>query len=171
MRRPTPRLFVVAVTLAACLLPLGCGGRHSWGGGSEGGHGFKEGMRFDYDIISFTCDGRTFLVLAADGVAGGGWTISENMQGVLAAVAGRQIPWSCTTRDGRAGTVTIADQQFDLGKGVVFLISAKANPTKVEQLAVDMAKLQGGKVEEKLSAVGEAEPRIRAFLKECRGEK
>ena len=41
----------------------------------------------------------------------------------------------------------------------------------MEQITVDMAKLQGGKVEEKLSAVGETEPRIKAFLKECRGEK
>jgi len=36
---------------------------------------------------------------------------------------------------------------------------------------VDMSKLQGGKMEEKLNAVGETEPRIKSFLKECRGEK
>jgi hypothetical protein len=165
------RLSVVAITLSACLLAPGCAGSHSWGGGSEGDHGSKEGVRFDYDIISLTCDGRVFLVLAVDGGSGGGTIISEKTQGTFYAVDGRTIPWSCTTRDGAAGTVTIAGQEFELGKGAVFLISLKAGQTKVEQLAVDMSKLQGGKMEEKLNAVGETAPRIKAFLKECRGEK
>jgi hypothetical protein len=171
MRRPIARLSLVAVTLAACLLTGGCDRSRSWGGGSAGEHGFKEGVRFDYDIISLTCDGRVFLVLSVDGRAGGSMTVSENTQGVLSAVDGRQIPWSCATRDGTGGTVTIAGQPFDLGRGTVFLISLKANPVKVQQLAVDTSKLQGGKAEEQLNAVGEAEPRIKAFLKECRGEK
>jgi hypothetical protein len=171
MRRPTYRLSLVAVALAASFLPAGCSGGHSWGGGSEGDHGSKEGVRFDYDITSLTCDGRTFLVLAVDGRSGGGMIISEKTQGTFCAVDGRNVPWSCTTRDGVAGTVAIAGQQFELAKGAVFLISLKAGQTKVEQLSVDMSKLQGGKMEDKLNAVGETEPRIKVFLKECRGEK
>jgi hypothetical protein len=171
MRRPTYCLSLVALTLATCLLFAGCGGGHSWGGGSDGDHGFKDGVTFDYDFKSLTCDGRVFLVLAVDGCAGGSMISSPSAHGVLSAVDGRKIAWSCPTRDGASGTVTIAAQEFDLAKGGAFLISLKANQTKVEQIAVDMSKLQGGKMEEKLNAVSELEPRIKAFLKECRGDK
>jgi hypothetical protein len=118
-----------------------------------------------------TCDGRVFLVLAADGSSGGSMISSPGAHGVLSAVDGRKIAWSCPTRDGTSGTVTIADQEFDLAKGAVFLVTLKAKQTKVEQVAVDTSQLQGGKTEEKLTAVGETEPRIKAFLEECRGEK
>jgi hypothetical protein len=171
MGRPTFPLSLVAVALTACFLAAGCGSGHSWGGGSEGDHGFKEGATVNYDITSLTCDGRVFLVLVADGSSGGSRISSPGAQGVLSAVDGRKIAWSCPTGDGTSGTVTIAGQQFDLAKGAVFLISLKAKQTKVEQTAVDMSKLRGGKVEEELDAVGEPEPRIKAFLEQCRGGK
>jgi hypothetical protein len=157
--------------LAACFLPSGCSGGHSWGGGTEANTGFKEGVTFDYTITSLTCDSRVFWVLAADGSSGGSMISSPKAHGILRATDGRQIAWSCPTRDGTSGTVTIAGQEFDLAKGAVFLVALKANQTKVEQLAVDMSQLQGGKVEEKLNAAGETEPRIKAFLNACRGEK
>jgi hypothetical protein len=128
-------------------------------------------VKFDYTIEHLTCDGRVYLVLVADGCSGGDSGSGRTARGQLYAVDGRKIAWSCTTQDGTSGTVIIDGQQFDLGKGGVFLVSAKENKTKVEQLAVDMSKLQGDKMEDKLTAVGEAEPRIKAFLKECRGEK
>ena len=128
-------------------------------------------MTFDYSITSLTCDGRVFLVLVADGSSGGSMISSPDAHGVLSAADRRQIAWSCPTKDGTSGTVTLANQEYDLAKGAIFLISLKANQTKVEQVAVDMSKLQGGKAEEKLGAVGETEPRLKAFLKECRGEK
>ena len=171
MRWDAPRLLMVTVILAACLLPSGCSDNHSWGGGSEGDHGLKDGATFDYDITSLTCDGRAFLVLAVDGSSGGSRISSPSAHGVVSAVDGRTIAWSCPTRDGTSGTATIAGQQYDLSKGAVFLISLNAKQAKVEQVAVDMSKLQGGKMEEKLRAVGETQPRIIAFLKECRGEK
>jgi hypothetical protein len=169
MQRPMPHLPLIAVTLTACFLPTGCSG-HSWGGGTEANGGFKEGVTFDYSIASLTCDGRVFLILAANGYSGGSMISSPSAHGVLRATDGRQIAWSCPTRDGTSGTLTIAGQEFDLAKGAVFLVSLKANQTKVEQVAADMSQLQGGKVEEKLNMVGEAEPRIKAFLKACRGE-
>src|SRR6516165_1126375 len=114
MRRPTYRLCLVAVALAACFLPAGCSGGHSWGGGSEGDHGSKEGVTFDYDITSLTCDGRVFLVLAADGCTGRSMISGPKAHGVLSAVDGRNIAWSCPTRDGTSGTVTFAGQEYDL---------------------------------------------------------
>src|SRR5262245_54529328 len=168
--RGSIRLSLLGAALAASCLLAGCRG-HSWGGGSDGDHGFKEGVTFDYDITGVTCDGRVFLVLAADGCSGGSMISSPSANGVLSAVDGRKISWSCSTQDGTRGTVTVAGQQFDLAKGAVFLISLKAQQTKVEQIAVDMSALQGGKILEKFNTVGDAEPRIKAFLKECRGEK
>ena len=76
MRRRTYRLSLVAVALV-CLHLAGCSGGHSWGGGSEGDHGFKESVAFDYEITSLTCDGRVFLVLAADGCSGGSMTAAR----------------------------------------------------------------------------------------------
>jgi hypothetical protein len=166
---PIPCLALI-VALAAWLPSSGCRG-HSWGGGTVSQGGFKEGVAYNYSITSLTHDGRVFFVLAADGTTGGSMTASENTRGTLHAADGREVSWSCATPDGTGGTVTVAGQQFDLAKGAVFLVSLKGNQTKVEQLAVDMSRLQGGKVEEELDAVGESEPRVKAFLKECRGEK
>jgi hypothetical protein len=171
VRRLTYCLALVAVAVAVCFTAVGCSGGHSWGGGTEAESGFREGVTFDYRVTSLTCDGRVFLVLTANGSSGGSMISSPSAHGVLSAADGRKIEWSCPTRDGTSGTLTIAGQEFDLAKGAVFLVSLKANQTKVEQLAVDMSNLQGGKMEERLNAVGETEPRIKAFLKECRGEK
>jgi hypothetical protein len=148
----------------------GCKGR-SWGGGGHAAGGVKEGVKFDYTIDHLTCDGRVYLVLAADGCSGGGSGSGPTAQGQLYTVDGRKIAWSCTTQDGTSGTVTIDGQQFDLAKGAIFLISAKENKTTVEQLAVDMSKLQGGPVQDKLPALADTEPRIAAFFKEARGDK
>src|SRR5262249_18336048 len=113
MQRPTSRLSQVAVALAAWLLLAGCSG-HSWGGGTEANRGFKEGVTFDYSITSLTCDGRVFLILAADGSSGGSMISSPSAHGVLSAADGRRIAWSCPTRDATSGTFTIAGQEFDL---------------------------------------------------------
>ncbi len=176
MRRQTGRLSLVAVALAAGTLAAGCGSGHGWGGGSEASSGIRNGREFAYQIVTLTCDGRPFLVLVADGCSGGSVHSSPRANGVLSAVDGRKVAWSGTTTDGTSGTVTIAGQQFDLAKGAVFLIQLKDKRAKVEQIAVDTAKLQGdkiveGKMRERLIAVGDSEPRIKAFLKQCRGEK
>jgi hypothetical protein len=164
------RLLVVTLAVSACLASLGCKGR-SWGGGGHSAGGVKEGVKFDYTIEHLTCDGRVYLVLAADGCSGGGSGSGPTAQGQLYAPDGRKIAWSCTTQDGTSGTVTIDGQHFDLAKGAVFLVSAKENKTRVEQLAVDMSKLQGGPVQDKLPALADTEPRIAAFCKGAPGEK
>jgi hypothetical protein len=164
------RLLVVTLAVSACMASWGCKGR-SWGGGGHAEGGVKEGVKFDFNIEHLTCDGRVYFVLAADGCSGGGSGSGRNAQGQLYAVDGRKIAWSCTTQDGTSGTVTIDGQQFDLAKGAVFLVSAKENKTKVEQLAVDMSKLQDGPVQDKLPALADTEPRIAAFFKEARGDK
>jgi hypothetical protein len=163
-------LLVVTLAVSAGVASSGCRGR-SWGGGwhSEGGE--REGVKFNYTIDHLTCGGRVYLVLAADGCSGGGSGSGPTAQGQLYAVDGRKIAWSCTTQDGTSGTVTIDGQQFGLATGAVLLVSAKENKTKVEQLALDMLKLQGGRVHEKLPALADTEPRIADFFTAARGEK
>jgi hypothetical protein len=159
--------IAVSLTITACITLPGCSG-HSWsgGGGSSGG----------IEIEHQSCDGRVYLVVAADGCSGGSSSsesgpMGSTTRGRLNAVDGRKIAWSCTTVDGTRGTATIDGQQFDLANGAVFLVWAKEKKTKVEQLALDMSKLRGGPVPQKLRGLAEANPRIAAFFKEADGVK
>jgi hypothetical protein len=173
MHRPS-RLTAVVFLLGAGLLSQGCGGSHSWGGGSHADGGIKEGVAYNFVIDALTCDGRVFLVATVDGCSASSVHTSPTSRGVWRTVDGRSLEWSCTTADGTGGTVAIAGQQFDLAKGGIFLVTAKANQTKVEQLALDMSKLRGDSVVRLLEddfGKSEAGPRIQAFLKGCRGEK
>ncbi len=164
-------VIAIGLDIAACTALIGCSG-HTWGGG---GHSFggaeAGGATVNYTIEHLTHDGRVYFVLAADGCSGGGAGTGQTSRGQLHAVDGRNIAWSCSTTDGKSGTTTIDGQPFDLAKGAVFLVSAKADKTKVEQLAVDMSKLQGDPVHEKLKGLADTEPRVAGFFKEARGVK
>jgi hypothetical protein len=110
--------------------------------------------------------------LAASGCSGGSSSgAAGSFRGQLRAHDGREIAWSCSTRDGTNGTVTVDGQGFDLSKGALFLVATSDQKTKVEQVAVDLSNLQGNSTpdypfQEKLQALGEAQPRIAAFFKE-----
>jgi hypothetical protein len=163
--------IAVGLALAACAALAGCSG-HSWGGGGHSaGEATAGGLTVNYTIRHLTYDGRVYFVLAADGCSGGGSGSGPTARGQLYAVDGRKIPWSCTTTDGKNGTATIDGQQFDLAKGAFFIVSAKENKTKLEQLTVDMSKLQGDPVHEKVQSMADTEPRIAAFFKVARGDK
>lgn len=167
MPRSKPRLCLVTAALGACLVISGCNRGHRWGsGGGGGGHGFKEGVRYDYDITPLTRDGRVVLVLASNGSSSsGGGTNDHGYVGYLKSTDGRRIEWSCTTKDGKTGAVVIADQQFDLSKGAVFLLAAKRDPMKAEQLAADLSKLPDAESKELQGAIQDLDPRGVEFLK------
>jgi hypothetical protein len=150
---------------SVALLASGCGDIHSWGV-----HG--EAVAVHLDFQSAERDGRVFLVLAASGCSGGSsGGRGGSFRGRIYALDKREIAWSCRTRDGVTGAVTIDGQKFDLGKGGVFLVSTADKQTKVHQLAVDMTKFQpppgpqGAWVSEKLQTLGGAEPQIADFFK------
>jgi hypothetical protein len=157
------RYAIVAFCLGASLLSSSCGGGHRWGQEGEGS--------WEYHIERLSCDGRVFLVLAANGCSGGSSSgDAGTIRGQLHALDGREIAWSCSTRDGAQGAVTVDSQRFDLSKGSVFLVSTNDKKTKVEQLAVDMSKVQGRStpdhpLREQLQALGDAKPRIGEFFK------
>jgi hypothetical protein len=149
-----------ALATAACLLFAGCGRDHAWiAAGSRG-------------IESLGCDGRVFLVLLNNG----SWessTFASKPVGPSCSShgswreggGGREIAWSCRTKDGTNGTVTVDSQSFDLSKGGLFLVSTNGSQTKVEQLDVDVSKFRDGPAWEHSRALVEAEPRVAEFLK------
>ncbi|MCX7049192.1 MAG: hypothetical protein NTX50_27370 [Candidatus Sumerlaeota bacterium] len=169
MKRVLGSYAAIALCAGAGFLSWGCRGwqgqSHGWGGGGEGGPG--------YQIESLRCDGRVYMVLAANGCSGGASSSGGGTSsGQLHAIDGRKIKWSCSTSDGTDGAVKVDGQRFDLRKGAVFLVSTKDKKTKVEQLAVDMSKLQGASgpqsapMRGKLETLGNAAPRIAEFFKE-----
>jgi hypothetical protein len=115
--------------------------------------------------------------LAASGCSGGSSSgAAGSFRGQLRAHDKREIAWSCSTTDGTNGTVTVDGQRFDLSKGALFLVSTSDPTIKVEQIAVDLSKLQDNSTldypfQEKLQALGEAQPRIAAFFKESQTRK
>src|SRR5262249_23663243 len=146
------RLLVLACSLSAGLASLGCSATagKSWGSGGSTVSRIEGRTTTAYTIQRLTCDGRAYLVLAANGCrgtgSGGGCGASH---GKLHAKDGREIGWSCSTRDGTSGSVVIDGQEFDLAHGALFLISTKDKPTRVEQLAIDGEQLQEGADTEK----------------------
>ena len=143
--------------IGASLLSSGCrfgGGGHGSGVSGEGGP--------DYNIQWLQCDGRILSVVLFP---------------TRLHADEREMAWSCRTKDGTDGSVTVDGQRFDISKGAVFLVSTNDKKTKVEQLAVDMSKLQGAphpqgaSMREKLQALGGAEPRIAEFFKDSRALK
>lgn len=163
---------IVFMALAACLLVPGCNSRNpGFGAGIHGHGGFKNGVSYGYAISWVTCGSQVCFVVVADGCGGGGdHTNDQGCQGYLLAAEGRRITWSCTTKDGKTGTVIIADQQFDLSKGPVFLLTAKQKQTKVEQLSSDLSKLPNGESKELVGAIRNVDPRVVEFLKAAQGE-
>jgi hypothetical protein len=144
-----------------CLLLAGCGREHVWGVRGEG------------TVESVECDGRVFAILVLNGswesAVDGGKVSSPTCtaRGRWRAPAGRrEIAWSCDTKNGTEGSVTVDGQNFDLSKGALFLVPTNETKAKVVQLAVDMSKLQGASVTERLRAMATTDARIADFLGE-----
>ena len=165
------RLLVLVCTLSAGLGSCGCSpaAGKSWGSSGSTVVRSEGGKTTSFTIQGLTCDGRVYLVLAANGCKGsGGGGGSGASRGQLHTKDGREIVWSCSTQDGKTGKVIIDGQEFDLSGGALFLISTKDKPTRVEQLAIEAGQLQERTTTDKFPELATAEPRIAAFLQSCR---
>jgi hypothetical protein len=162
-------IVVPATALEGCSAPPRLTGTR-WGGGGSTVSSIEDGVSTAYTVDHLTRNGRVYLVLAAGGCHGSTVNGGPPASGSLHAGRGREIEWSCATRDGARGTVTIDGQPFDLAKGAVFLVSTREK-TQVEQLTVELSRLQGDDVRSRLVGLAETEPRVRAFLESCREEK
>ncbi|HEX4609511.1 MAG TPA: hypothetical protein VH092_15035 [Urbifossiella sp.] len=161
---------VVPGVAAACLLLWGCtslkyesGG---WGGGCASHSSDTTTGRIDYGVTHLTLNGRVYLVLVSAGGAGS-CHAGPPASGTLRTPDGRALEWTCDTRDGRAGRVTIGAERFELDKGAVFLVNLRDGKNVVEQVAVEGAQLQGGNPEDRLKAAANSNERLAAFLKLC----
>jgi uncharacterized protein (TIGR03067 family) len=127
--------------------------RGSWGGGSASFDYETPKGQISYDIAYSTFNGRVYLVLCADDCAGIPSRGGPPAWGELRASDGREVAWSCLTRDGTSGTFTIDGKKYELENGAVFLVSFRGGRTTVQQVAVDMAKLQGGQGDAQIAGV------------------
>jgi len=163
------RFPTLAFAILGVIAAPGCGRLgHPWGGGSEGISRSGPDGEVHLTIQSLTHDGQVFLVLAGDGGSGGNLSVGPTQKGQLPTPDGRSIEWSCNSPDGFRGTVSIDGQEFDLTKGALFLVSTNGDKNKIEQLPVDLSKLQGSDVAQTLEALSEGEPKIAEFLKPSR---
>src|SRR5438093_1027426 len=128
------------LTFALVLSLFGCGPGHSAGMG-----GFSIGST-QGDICTF--NDRVALVVWVDamglGHGGGSSSGQPTFEGHSLFADGRKVVWTCSTRDGKNGIVTVDGVRHDLAQGSVFLISTKGGITKVEQLPIDLGALAPG---------------------------
>jgi hypothetical protein len=165
------RVAALALTLGAGITSPGCllSPGHGWGGGGSSVSRFEDGVNIHYTADYATCDGQVYLVVCANGCHGSGAGGSgANFGGQLHADDGREVTWSSSTRDGRQGSVVIDGRKLDLAKGAVFLVSLRANQTRVEQVAVNLADLQDVNVAGRLQELAKTEPRLADFFASCR---
>jgi hypothetical protein len=157
------RLGSILVCFVSCLLASGCSKSHGWGG-PQGIHDSNCWVK------QLLCDARLFMVLAASACSDGTSSGEGNgsFTGELVTQDGRKFAWSCSTSDGVSGTVMIDGQNFKLRDGAVFLVRTNEPKAKVQQLAVEMSKLQNPLPPDRpLEAWGKVEPRIAEFAKEA----
>ncbi len=148
----------VATTVLVALLNVGCTGTHGGGGLSVGKATGAFGSQNEQVVI----------VLLADGCSGSSAAAFPGRNsGELHAKDGREIPWSCRTRDGQSGRATIDGVDFDLAKGCVFLVSTKDKKTTVRQLHRDISGLthmSPMNLEQDFDEWAKADPEIREFV-------
>jgi hypothetical protein len=170
--RSKMRLFVLALSTAVGVAVWGCGGPKSWeGGGYSLANGENNGVKYSFWCCDLTADDRVYFVILGDNSSGGSLSAGPTASGWLDIVDGRKIAWSCTTQDGTKGPVTIDGQRFDLRNGAIFLVSAKEQKTKVDQLAVEMSKLHRQSAGADLLSLAETQPRIASYFMDMRGNK
>jgi hypothetical protein len=153
---------VCAVASAAALMALVAGCSPS--GGSMGGFTVQK-------TVGEYCgmpDHRLALVVWIDEGALGSSAIltgdDPRYRGEFLLKDGRKVAWTCSTRDGRAGRVEIADVQCDLAKGGLFLISTKDGGTRVDQLPLDKVEGEFRTAKERLEKLASTDPQIKSFV-------
>jgi hypothetical protein len=165
---------VSVATLLGLVLLVGCssGARHEWSAGSFSTTRDVENGTVQYNVECLRCDGRLYFVVCdngqpiAEGVAAG-----PRVEQRLQTSDGRDIRWSCATLDGTTGTVLFDGRTFALEGGAVFLASSEGGATRVEQLMLDMAKLQESfeerGIDQTLCDLGQREAVVAHFLASC----
>jgi hypothetical protein len=141
------------------------------------------GLRISHSAGSFTIgetrgeicalNNNLALVVWTDdpgGGASGGTGGDPVFHGEFRLKDARRIPWSCSTRDGKTGRVTIAGDSYDLANGGMFLVRTKGGGMKVEQLPLSILGVSEStrafeSARAKLQELASTDPKIAAFVK------
>lgn len=75
---------------------------------------------------------------------------------------GTQVTWEWSTRDGRAGAVTVNGVRYDPAAGRVFLVSTRNGRVEVRQLPLDPSGVPAEAAG--LAAFADADPNIARFV-------
>jgi len=113
------------------------------------------------------------------GEAGGGRLAGEAQETICTyegTVGGVAV--ECHTPDGRAGTVKIGEERFDLTKGAVFLVAKSGAKSQVKQMRLASLNLkpEGSLTPEDMTydylrELARTDPEIRAFWAEASNQK
>jgi hypothetical protein len=86
----------------------------------------------------------------------------------LGGIEAPDVSWSCVTRDGATGTVTIGEEAFDLSKGRLFQVDFDGDKPLVKQCAVDCNKWRGATFTARLESLAISAPEVRGFADQWR---
>jgi hypothetical protein len=88
----------------------------------------------------------TSFVIWSDFSGGGGSSSSGSdgmrCRGRVLARDGRKVAFSCQTKDGKTGPVTVGESNYDLKDGNLFLVTYDGERLRVSQLKRDLGNLQ-----------------------------
>jgi hypothetical protein len=140
--RPLNRVLVACslCALIGCSIHIGST-EPSVGGGMTGCCSDTLTGQVNYRVAYQSCDDGVFLVLVIDGA--GGLSESGGGRGSVGTLDGRRIEWTCETRDGTFGTVTLCGSKYDLSRGGLFLVTARHGQTHIRQVKADLSELKG----------------------------
>lgn len=139
------RPLTLSLSAVACLGLLSLVGCMPLGGSSPPGPESvsSTGTEFSFDYMQWN-GGQTILIvdnLAEKGGGGRGSSGSGSSSNPVYTVSGRahggdgiEYTWNLKTTDGKSVDLTIADQQFDLAKGTLFVVNTRGDKPVVHQL-------------------------------------
>jgi hypothetical protein len=125
-------------------------------------------MSFDHDALFRL--GTAFVVWtegAGGGGSGGGSSEYTDEKGTrcdghLRAGGEHAFKFHCETKDGQTGKVTVAEKDYDLSEGNLFLVRAAGDQFVIEQLRRDLADVKFER--ESLLAFKRTDPEISGFF-------
>jgi hypothetical protein len=77
---------------------------------------------------------------SAGTISGPPW--AQKYEGSATSPDGRQFVWQLETTDGRNVKCRVADKEYDLANGCLFLVKTRGGKTEVEQLSRDLSAVQ-----------------------------
>jgi hypothetical protein len=159
------------LALTACVFACaGCAllkSDEGWGGGGGSGSYTTDGGTVSRGLAVLNRDNRPYLVVLSAGSATKSVKAGRAASGTIQAPDSRTVEWTCVTKDGVTGTVTVGDRKLRLENGGLILVDLRGGQTVVEQAAVNVGRLEGAAVEDRLKVMAATDERVARFLNAC----